>query len=174
MFRKIIFLALFILPSMLFAQNKFVGVDACGMCHKSEKQGKQLDIWKSSQHSKAYETLKSEKADAIAKEKGFDKPAVEVEDCLTCHAVGYNVSADLKEKKFNVEDGVQCESCHGAGSEYKSMKVMKSKEESIKKGLLVYDDAATLCVTCHNDKSPTFKGFDFEKYWALIKHDVPE
>lgn len=174
MFQKIILIALFLLPSTLFAQNKFVGVDGCAMCHKTEKQGKQLEIWKNSLHSKAFETLKSEKADAIAKEKGFDKPAVEVEDCLQCHAVGYNVAADLKDKKFTVEDGVQCESCHGAGSEYKSMKVMKNKEEAVKNGLLVYDDVSKLCATCHNDKSPTFTSFDFEASWEKIKHDVPE
>jgi len=43
------------------------------MCHKTEKQGSQLSIWQNSRHSKAYETLKTDKANQIAKEKGFKK-----------------------------------------------------------------------------------------------------
>ena len=45
--------------------NSFIGVDACGTCHKTEKQGKQLDIWKNSKHSQAFKTLQTEKADKI-------------------------------------------------------------------------------------------------------------
>ena len=30
------------------------------------------------------------------------------------------------------------------------------------------------CVSCHNEKSPTFKGFDFEKYVAQIAHPTPK
>jgi len=180
MFKKVLLMTIFIFTSVLFAQDKeaksfaFVGVDACAPCHKTEKQGKQLEIWKNSQHSKAYQTLQTEKADAIAKEKGSDKAAVETEACLKCHAVGYNVASELVEKKFKVEDGVQCETCHGAGSEYKSLKVMKNKEEAIKNGLLIHEDITKFCVTCHNSESPTYKEFDFETYWAKIKHNIPE
>jgi hypothetical protein len=30
------------------------------------------------------------------------------------------------------------------------------------------------CKTCHNEKSPTFKGFDFAKYSEMIAHPVPK
>lgn len=180
MFKKVLLLSLIGFTSFILAQDKvtksfsFVGADACAPCHKTEKQGKQLEIWKNSQHSKAYQTLLTEAANKIAVEKGSDKAAVETEACLKCHAVGYNVAAELKEKKFKVEEGVQCETCHGAGSEYKSLKVMKNKEEAIKSGLLVHEDIAKFCVTCHNSESPTYKEFDFETYWAKIKHNIPE
>lgn len=49
--------------------HRYVGVKTCGMCHKSEKQGKQLGIWEASKHSKAYKTLESEEAQRISKEK---------------------------------------------------------------------------------------------------------
>ena len=43
------------LPS--YAQHKYVGVTMCSVCHKTEKQGKQFDIWKSSGHASAFKTL---------------------------------------------------------------------------------------------------------------------
>ncbi|MEJ2104608.1 MAG: cytochrome C554, partial [Ignavibacteriaceae bacterium] len=76
--------------------------------------------------------------------------------------------------KFKVEDGVQCETCHGPGSDYKSMKVMKDKQEAIKNGLKIYDNIEEFCITCHNAESPTYVEFNFEESWAKIKHNVPE
>ena len=151
----------------------YVGTSTCGMCHKSEKQGEQLGIWQKSAHAKAYKTLMSDEANKIASEKGFSTKAVETEACLKCHASGYNVDASMKDAKFSVEDGVQCETCHGPGSEYKSMKVMKDKKEAVANGLLVYDNVETFCKKCHNAESPTFKEFKFDEMWAKIKHDIP-
>jgi len=74
---------------------------------------------------------------------------------------------------FDAKEGVQCESCHGAGSAYKSMATMKDKAKAMAAGLNMYkDDAAieALCVTCHNDKSPTHKAFNFKEMWPKIKH----
>ncbi|MEO8514962.1 MAG: hypothetical protein ABI543_15495, partial [Ignavibacteria bacterium] len=42
---------------------KYVGVTTCvGACHKSDSQGKQLDIWQSSKHSQAFKTLQTPEA----------------------------------------------------------------------------------------------------------------
>lgn len=155
-------------------KHGYIGVDACTMCHKTEKQGKQLDIWKNSAHSKAYQTLLTAEADKIAKEKGFDTPAAKTEACLKCHASGYNVDASLLGKKFKIEDGVQCETCHGPGSDYKDMKVMKDRELAIKNGLVIYENYKELCVKCHNSESPTYKEINFEEAWEKIKHPVPK
>ena len=76
--------------------------------------------------------------------------------------------------KFKVEDGVQCETCHGAGSLYKSMAVMKVKAEAYKKGLAEHKDVAKFCKTCHNEKSPTYKEFKFDEMWAKVKHSIPK
>lgn len=152
---------------------KFVGVDACSMCHKTEKQGEQLKIWKESKHSQAYQTLKTEEADNIAKSLGFEKPAVELDNCLRCHASGYNVEAEKLGPKFKVEDGVQCETCHGAGSEYQAMSVMKDKQKSIEKGLVVHENLENFCTDCHNAESPTFVEINIQEQWEKIKHPVP-
>ncbi len=155
-------------------EHGFIGANSCGMCHKSEKQGSQLSIWQNSKHAQAYSTLKSEKANEIAKSKGFKTKAVETAECLKCHASGYNVDAKLIGKKFKVEDGVQCETCHGAGADYKSKKVMENREEAIANGLIVPEKIEDFCIGCHNAESPTHVEFNFEEMWAKIKHPVPQ
>lgn len=174
--------AILVVSNIVLAQDKkdgtkkfgYVGIDACGVCHKTEKQGQQLKIWKDSKHAQAFKTLQTAEADAIAKKMGHSTPAAQTEDCLKCHVSGYNVDASLKAAKFNMEDGVQCETCHGPGSEYKAMKIMKSREESVKNGLVIYDPIEKGCVVCHNPESPTYKEFKFEERWKEIKHNVPE
>jgi cytochrome c peroxidase len=179
MLKKVLITAIFFAGFSLssFAQDfGYIGVDKCSMCHKSEKQGEQLKIWKASKHANAFKTLQSDKAKEIASKMGI-ADASKAKECLVCHASGYNVDAKLLDAKFSVEDGVQCETCHGPGSEYKSMKVMKSREESVKNGLKVWnneEEIKKMCVTCHNEKSPTYKGFDFAKNYNEIKHNIPK
>ena len=152
----------------------YVGVEACGKCHKSDKQGKQLAIWKESIHSNAYITLLGAEAAKVAKEMGYEKAPNELSECLVCHASGYEVDADRLEAGFKIEDGVQCETCHGAGSGYKSIKIMKDKKLAIQNGLVnVFENTSEYCQTCHNPDSPTFSGFDFEKMWAKVEHYIP-
>ena len=159
------------------AHHKYVGVKACGLCHKSEKQGAQLKIWEGSKHSQAYEVLKSEQAAAIAKEKGLKVPAYESDDCLQCHVTEFGVDSSMLDAKYVGQMGVQCESCHGPGSDYKKMSIMKDREKAIANGLNIPSvkdgSAEKLCVTCHNEKSPTFKEFKFADMWKQIAHPIP-
>lgn len=171
------FLILFLLPfASILSQsgNTYVGVESCGMCHKTEKQGSQLSIWQNSAHSKAFEVLKTDTANQIAKGKGFKEPAAKTWECLKCHVTGYNLDATLLGNKFKIEDGVQCETCHGAGSAYKEMKIMKDKDLAIQKGLILPDKLEEFCVSCHNNESPTFVKFDVTEAWNKIKHTIPQ
>jgi hypothetical protein len=154
--------------------HKYVGAKLCGMCHKSETVGKQYLIWEGSKHAQAYKTLTTPEADKIAKDLGHTTKAAETEACLKCHASGYNVDASLLTDKFNVFDGVQCETCHGPGSDYKSVSVMKDKNLAVKNGLKIYDNIEALCLKCHNEESPAYKGFDFKEMWPKIQHSVPK
>lgn len=173
----ILFFAMLVFSSSnLFAQHKFVGVKKCGMCHKKDATGNQLKVWKSSKHSKAYKTLQTAESDKIAAEQGLKTKAAESPECLKCHVTAYGVDASKIDKKFKIEDGIQCESCHGAGSKYKSKKIMKNHAKSVANGLTEYKDEAAIkaqCITCHNEESPSHKPFKFEEMWAKIKHDVP-
>jgi hypothetical protein len=154
------------------AANKFVGVKACSMCHKSDQKGNQFGVWQKSKHAEAYKTLTGAKAADIAKAKGI-KNAAEAPECLSCHGA---VDPKLVDK-YDAKDGVQCETCHGAGSAYKGMAIMKDKAKAIAAGLHEFKDKAAIekfCTDCHNEKSPTFKEFKFDEAWGKIKHTVPK
>lgn len=152
---------------------KYVGTTKCVMCHKTDAQGKQLDIWKNSKHASAWKSLETPAADEIAKQKGFTTKASETPQCIKCHVLGKDIDPAELTESFDKTEGVQCESCHGPGSEYKSMAIMKDKQKAIENGMNPMTDIAGFCQTCHNSESPTFKEFDFEKMWAQIKHKKP-
>ena len=150
--------------------HSYVGVKACSLCHKGEKKGDQFGVWEKTKHAQAYETLTTPAADDIAKAKGLTTPAAESPACLECHAIAGDAKADVK-------NGVQCEVCHGPGSDYKTMAVMKDKGQAVAAGLREYKDKAeieALCRKCHNEKSPTAKAFVFEERWLKIQHPRPK
>jgi cytochrome c peroxidase len=164
-----------VVTSYTLGQNKYVGTKMCKACHNSAKQGKQYEVWSKTAHAEAYKTLTTEKANEIAKAKGITKPAAEAPECLECHAKPVNPK--LAERMYDPKDGVQCETCHGPGSAYKNMVVMKDKAKAIAAGLTDFKDKEVIekwCKTCHNEKSPTFKGFKFDEMWGKIKHPIPK
>ncbi len=149
---------------------ELIGAAKCKSCHR--KIGDPYAIWEGTGHSKAYETLASDEAKKIAAEKGLGDPQKE-EACLKCHVSRVflgNPPVNAK-GKYDDSEGVGCEACHGAGSEYKSKKVMEDHDASIAAGLIM-DKSEAHCTKCHNDESPTFKGFDLAKRWEEIKHPV--
>ena len=151
--------------------HKYIGATKCSVCHKAEAKGNQYGAWMKSAHAKAFETLASEKALAIGKEKGIAKPQ-ESDACLKCHVTGHGKAAALFEPTFKKEEGVSCESCHGAGSDYKAMNVMKDLAAAKAAGLVIPDEKT--CTACHNTESPTFKPpFDFKAMAAKVAHPNP-
>jgi hypothetical protein len=154
------------------ADHKFIGVAACKMCHKA-----QFDVWATTQHAKAMETLKSEAATKAAAAKGIKGSAAEAAECVKCHQTAAGVDAAMLDAKFDKNMGVQCESCHGAGGDYKAMAVMKDHAKAVAAGMnaisVADGSAEKWCVKCHNSESPTFKGFNFKESWEKIKHPKP-
>ncbi len=167
---------------------KYIGVKPCGICHKSKKQGEQLAIWQKSRHAKAYKTLLTKEAKKVATELGLKKPPEQSPECLRCHATGWDVKKEERTKllkpRFKVEDGVQCETCHGPGEKYKKLSVMKDRKLAVKNGMIFGDKKS--CLKCHNKSAPSWNperfttkdgkkvGFDYETCWNLIKHPVPK
>ncbi len=175
MLRATITAVLLSIPIVSIAQQKYIGVRTCAPCHRTEKQGSQHTIWQQSKHAEAYKTLTTAKANEIAKAQGLTKPAVESKECLECHTLGKTVDAKLFERTFDIKEGVQCETCHGAGGGYRVIHV-RDRAKAIEAGLVTWKDMAAVeqyCKSCHNEKSPTFKGFKFTEYWDKIKHPVP-
>lgn len=106
------------------AAPTYIGAAKCKMCHKLE-----YDSWVANgTHSKALE-----------KAKAAAKPAWEA-SCLSCHATNASETSQ----------GVECEACHGPGSEYKAMSIMKDRAKSVAAGLVLQDQKQ--CDRCHDGK----------------------
>lgn len=155
------------------AQTEYSGTKLCASCHKGGKGGTSFTVWSESAHAKAFETLKSDAAKSIAKERGMKEAPHESSDCLQCHVTGGGTAKNVA-ASFKVEEGVTCEACHGASSGYKMVHSKGDIEKSKAAGLIAGDMTGKSCITCHNEKSPTFRGFDFKKMWAKIAHPMPE
>ncbi|NOX19503.1 MAG: cytochrome C554 [Chlorobi bacterium] len=172
---RLAFLIIIFIPIVFLAQNaQFVGAKKCGMCHKA-KTGDQYKIWQESKHATAFKTLQSEAANKISKEMGFGEKASEAPECLKCHTTAFGADASLIKSSFKKENGVQCESCHGAGSKFKKKSVMKDRAKSVENGLTEYADEKAIeekCRTCHNAESPTYMEFTFKEKWEEIKHPL--
>jgi len=166
------------------ADYQYVGAGKCFMCHKKDKSGNQMQKWMDGPHAGAFKTLATDEAKAIATEKGLGDPQ-QAAECLKCHVTAADAPAEAFAAKFKAGDksadhhvdGVGCEACHGAGSKYKSAKVMKAitggTTDGATVGLANAADEA-MCRTCHNEESPTFIGFDFAEFSAKIAHPIPE
>jgi Zn finger protein HypA/HybF involved in hydrogenase expression len=148
----------------------YVGATVCKPCHNLPKTGKQFDMWMSKPHAQAYKTLANEQSIALAKKMKI-ADAQKSEKCLKCHITAFGVPDSLLGEKYSVDEGVTCEACHGPGEKYKSMKIMKDKELALKNGLI--EPTEELCVTCHNEESPTYKPFKYAEKVKAIDHSYP-
>lgn len=70
---------------------------------------------------------------------------VGVDKCKTCHKVQY--TSWMESKHAALTPPLDCESCHGPGSEYRSLKVMKDPAAAEAAGLVKPD--AAFCANCH-------------------------
>jgi len=168
------FLALALLVLLLAAVPKadaaapaargFVGVASCAgsTCHgRSEANGKvvrqdELKLWQdpaslAGAHSRAFRVLAEPRARAIAARLGIGE-AASAPMCLGCHAtptVGAAVAP-----RFQRSDGVGCEACHGAASDWLASHyaVGGTHAANVARGMAPLDDPrarAARCLDCH-------------------------
>src|SRR5690606_29793545 len=114
-------------------------------------------------------------------------PAAEAPECLRCHVTAYKKDAELP-AKIKLEDGVQCETCHGPSGQHvaDAKKAMLKKDDSIDLTAGRERPTSKVCEECHNPDSPTWNperytkedgskaGFDFEAAWKEIAHNNPK
>jgi hypothetical protein len=126
--------------------SPYTGITICASCHQQ-----QHEIWKTSEHAKAYEDL-------IMADKAFD-PA-----CVVCHTVGFNKEGGFIDHPLTPElADVQCESCHGAGREHAESKgKIATTNHDWKR--------EEICAQCHyHEHSPSF---NIDEYWKKITHPI--
>ena len=120
--------------------HDYAGSKKCRICHNVTSKGKMYDVWEKTLHAHAYETLLTNEAKEAAKKLGIDKPEKSGE-CLRCHATAYGTTKKPVTKKVKPEDGVGCESCHGAGKDYSTLTIMKELDKAAVSYQIVFTKA---------------------------------
>lgn len=144
-----------------YAPQDHLGVATCasGVCHGSVRAREATNvaqneyvIWaRRDRHRAAYNTLLTDESKSIARKMGL-KNAHEADVCLDCHAD--NVAEENRGERFQINDGVGCEACHGGSETYISTHVddAATHASNIEDGLYPTDDPrarAKLCLSCH-------------------------
>lgn len=153
------------------ADAAYVGSKSCFKCHFKEHGS-----WMKKGHAKAFEALKPGQAAEVKTKAKLDPAKDYTKDatCVACHVTGYGKPGGYPEvaKDWSAEEkarallleGVGCESCHGPGEKSNAFKVANKEykwAEVEKLGMV--KPSEVLCKGCHNEKSPTYKPFDYEQ-----------
>lgn len=132
------------------------GAVICSGCHAQDGApgGNQYESWSQTAHAHAIESL----AEVGQDQNGF---------CLGCHTVGsYGVNADVSLNNGGYDEvsverlqGVQCENCHGPGSEHPSPSF----------GSVQVVMEAAVCGQCHNGvHHPTFDEWQSSAHSGIV------
>lgn len=150
--------------SMAWAGGIYQGVASCAgsTCHgRNEGDGKvvrqdELMQWqepssKAGAHSRAYAALASPRGQRIAAALGLGN-ATSAGACLGCHAT--NAAPGQRGARFQLSDGVGCESCHGASSGWISTHyaVPATHVGNVAQGMIPLENPkarASVCLDCH-------------------------
>ncbi len=139
----------------------YLGPTACGSssCHGSVEPRKTLGvrqdeyfIWqKKDLHARADGVLYNDRSRVIARRLHIGD-AGKSQLCLTCHAL--SVPARLQRGPLELEDGISCESCHGAASGWFEGHRSESwtHQQSVAAGMTDLRDVqvrANVCLSCH-------------------------
>jgi len=139
----------------------YLGPTTCGSssCHGSVEPRKTLGvrqdeyfIWqKKDLHARADGVLYDDRSRAIARRLHLGDPG-KSQVCLTCHAL--SVPARLQRGPLELEDGISCESCHGAASGWFEGHRSESwtHQQSVAAGMTDLRDVqvrANVCLSCH-------------------------
>jgi YVTN family beta-propeller protein len=160
------------------AANKpvYIGSRACGACHTGIAMGDGYSLWLYSKHSQAWAVLAKPESKKIAQISGLRQEPQQAPICLGCHATASNAEGWEKDDEFHTEEGVQCEACHGPGSEYATEEVMRVPQAFRKAGLLMPTEQD--CMNCHIEKGShvavlNSPQIDIKKAWRDIDHPMP-
>ena len=143
--------------------HNYVGVASCAgsTCHgRSEADGKivrqdELRAWQdpsspAGAHSRAWRVLTEPRSKAIAARLGIGEAST-APACLGCHATP---AGGARGPRFQISDGVGCESCHGPASGWLASHyaVGGTHSNNVARGMVPLDDPrarAGQCLDCH-------------------------
>lgn len=145
----------------------YVGTGACLGCHQRGAGGGPAGHWVASRHSRAFHTLTTDQAKLLAANRedysDITDPSLE-QRCLMCHiTAAQNPHAEWTNDARAVDEGVGCEACHGPGSAYMAVEIMRNRDLFLANGGRIPDEST--CRECHRDEA-----FVFLERLARIKH----
>ncbi|MCP4156287.1 MAG: beta-propeller fold lactonase family protein [bacterium] len=151
----------------------YVGVSKCRKCHQGGDKKSPYNVWHNSKHSQAYKVLAWPVSKQIAELSGIDVNPLSSPICLKCHTTASDAEAWQRDESFSMQEGIQCETCHGPGSEYSEGAIMADKQAAKKAGLQMPDK--DFCLVCHLPKGSHTaflknKTFDYKTFLNEIKH----
>lgn len=138
---------------------KYFGASTCGgaSCHAARKPqktrpGNEYVTWSThDRHAKAFNTLFEEEATEMAEELGIEDPSQD-KSCTVCHIT--DVPKSLQGEKYNKEDGVSCDGCHGPSEGWFKPHTKPHKyEDMLKLGMWNTRNIwrrADVCIKCHS------------------------
>jgi YVTN family beta-propeller protein len=155
----------------------YIGIEGCSSCHADVALGDQFSHWRLGGHARAHASLALPESWQIAQLSGIPEEPQEARMCLSCHSTGAETEDWERLDTFHLEDGLQCEACHGPGSEYATREVMMDRERAMALGLKMPDRNES-CRICHRVKGSHEAvlhqpPFDLERAWARIAHPIP-
>jgi len=143
-------------------QGQFIGVASCvnSGCHGSTVplqssrvlQNEYYTWLNSDRHARAYNVLFNDLSARIVKNMRLRKKAYQESLCLDCHST--NVPASKVAGRIDLEDGVQCEACHGPAGGWRGEHAEAgwTHAQSVERGMIDLRDLrirAHLCDRCH-------------------------
>jgi YVTN family beta-propeller protein len=157
-------------PDITDADNrpKLTGSYACGACHKGPQMGYQYSHWRTTAHARAFAVLATDRAYAIAREQGLTTDPQQSPRCLKCHTTTYAAPTHAPLRSYWINEGVGCEACHGAGSDYSPEAVMRDPLAARQAGLKPVSEET--CLACH--KGSHTRPFDYEAMVQKIAHPL--
>ncbi len=135
------------------AEGYYLGAEACKQCHST--------AYKNESVTRHFTTFDKEST-FFKSWTGAGRP----ESCLLCHTTGWdknknNHGADEAEYRKNLL-GIQCESCHGPGSEH-----VKGGGDPSK---ITVDYSAELCGSCHTGSHhPTYDEWEISDHAGALE-----
>jgi hypothetical protein len=149
-------------PSAAAESGRHLGVASCAssLCHGSARPGTAYAVAQNEYvtwshfdpHAGAYRALVDERGAAIAKRLGLPN-AYEARVCLGCHAD--NVAREARGPRFQITDGVGCESCHGASENWIASHddvPVVTHADNLRRGLRALEEPSVrveVCLDCH-------------------------
>ena len=127
----------------------FVGQAVCLECHRDSHRD-DFSVLYLARHARAYVALERPESREIARLSGIDSDPFASPICLGCHTTAADVEDWERDEAFAISDGVQCERCHGPGSDYSGAETMVDPEAARVAGLRIPTEAD--CLVCHKPK----------------------